>query len=333
MIINLFRSDQIAFAFALPVFAALLWFLPLAGNYGTNLYFPADSGGMPLYAAISGILGMLPVWMLSIVAWILVSFQGIYLNIIINTHEVLYKKSLLPGFFYIVIVSALPSCLSLHPVLFANLILMYVLDRILSLYKSGSPMHGIFDAGFFISIASLIYFPSIFIFPLVIIGLMTLLPFSLRGWIVATIGLCLPYFFTATYYFMVDRLDDFIALFASEIILSQPDLSLHLELPGWIISAWVIFLLAISVLKLLNNFYKNVIRTRNYQQIFLVLLILTGLSFYAADGITVWKLTFLAVPLSVLTGYYFLAVKKAWLTESLFWILAICIIWNHLISS
>ena len=67
-----------------------------------------------------------------------------------------------------------------------------------------------------------------------------------------------------------------------------------------------------------NNFFRNIIRTRNYQQVLLGLLFVSLLPWVIFGSVRHEVMLFIAVPLAVFLGYYFLAAKRLWLMELVF---------------
>jgi hypothetical protein len=90
-------------------------------------------------------------------------------------------------------------------------------------------------------------------------------------------------------------------------------------------------ILLFSLIKLRINYRKNVIRTRNFQQL-LFYYFLFGIGWlFLCNKIAVIHLAFLLVPAATFSAYYFLSAKrKIWIHETALWGLIVIIIWNHL---
>ena len=279
---------------------------------------------MPFYKLVM-LLFVFPNWLLKIIAIVLVSAQAIYLNIIINNNEVLYRNTNLPALIYPMVISFMPQLLWLHPILFVNAILLFALNRIFSTYKHPNPLSRYFDIGFLIAMASLFYFPAVFLILLVFVSLAIIRPFVWREWVSTIIGLLLPYFFISVYYFWTDRLNYFwlkvIPYQISDIFLLQ---SFYSYISKGIIAVTGIILI-LALIRLRTNFTKNAIKTREFQKITVVYLFLSILIYVITEDTFSYSIAITAIPASVLSAYYFLTLRKKWIYESLFfaWLLAI----------
>lgn len=329
MLIRFYKSSQPVALFTIPIVSGLL----CAGAYFFNSnFFPDVNFPMPFWLIVSAIpFFKLPLTTL-VLLWILISFQGIYLNRIIIKQEVLYKPSNLPGFIYVCVAGLLPAFIGFHPVIFVNTIMLFVADKILRLYKHVSPLTINYDIGLWISVASFFYLPSIAFALFFFISLSILRPFIWREWITATLGFVTPWFFLG----VASLLSDSFSI--TELFLSGNVQLLFVLRSAYassviVVASVVSAFLLLSLLKLRLNFYKNIIRMRNYQLIFLLWLVIA----LAISIIVYEKSLFIfslpAVPASVFISYYFLTLKKPWYFETLFILFAASVIYGYIFSS
>lgn len=325
MIAGIFKSKQPVAILLLPAFAIGIFTIAFF-----NVAPPVVELPMPFYSMIQSGISQMPPVLSFVIACLLVISQAWHLNTVVNNREVLYKTSYLPALFYVVFCSIIPSFMGLHPVLVVQSIMIFALDKIFKLYKHPAPLPLCFDIGFLISLASLVYFPSFAYFLFFAVSLVILRPFELRTWVTAILGLAAPWFFTAFYFFMSDSLNVFENILSQFRVEQKPDLS-AIDVQGITTTLIVISLcLAAALLKLRGNFYKNVIRTRSFQWIILILLLFTlGVPLFSLDK-DLYEFSMASIPLSVLIAYFFLAVKREWLTESLFVILLVLLVFNLL---
>ena len=275
--IRFFKSQQVATLFIIPVIVLLLWAQSFFGDS-----FVLKMEGMPLQNLLMNILASFPEFVQVLFGIAFVSFGAIYLSILVNRHEVLYRNSYLPAFMYVLLMSCALPLLQFHPVILVNLIMMVVLDKTFILFKVESPVSPLFDSSFLISIASLLYFPAAVFFILFLMAVAMLRPFNIREWVIAFVGFLLPYFFLCVYFFWTDQFQNGWnqiierfnpGLFKFEFVWSQPLL--------WLITIFSLLLL-LSFYHLRQNFYKNVIRTRAYQQILFLYLFIDCRDFFPA---------------------------------------------------
>ncbi len=327
MIIKLFKGQQPLVFIILPVAILLVWLFS-----GFHYFAIAADNGMPLYSLVVSVVSDWPSWGLSLLGFLIIGSQCLHLNWILNRYEVLYKTSYLPALIYFVFSAFLPQFVIFHPMLFVNSIMLFVLDKLMRLYKNPSPLAIDFDSCLLISIASMFYFPALIFCLLFFISLSILKPFSWRDWVVGFMGLVLPYFFVFVIYFLQDHLRGFI-----EILISTP-INRRIEMKrlipeGYQVTVTVISALFIAtILRLRNNFYKNDIRTRNYQQVIFFFILTSVACALATKEDMLFRLSIITIPLSVLVSYYFLSIKKAWFAETIFLILLATMIFNYSIS-
>lgn len=324
--LRFFKSPQPATLFVIPVIVFLLWIQA----FFTHPFVPNEAGSV-LYNLVTGFLNVFPDFIKVLIVMALISFEAIYLNNIFNRYEVLDKNSYLPAFIYVLLMSLALPLLQFHPVLLVNLVLLRALDKIFMLFKNDSPISPLFDSCFLLAIASMLYFPATVFFVLFLASLLILRPFNFREWMISFIGFSLPYFFLSVYLFWTNRfmdgwkdlLKNFIPQHLKfDFVIGKPLISL-LVLIG--------FLVLLATRKLMQNFYKNTVRTRSYQQILLLFFFFAATSSLFLKTIPLYQVTLLAIPLVVFLGYYFIAVKKrVWFSEMLLWLMIVFIIWNHL---
>jgi hypothetical protein len=114
------------------------------------------------------------------------------------------ETTLFSGLFYIIFISLLPENNDLSPVLIANTFILIALNQLFKTYKVTDATALIFNIGFLIGLATLIYPPYwIFIF-FGIISMVLMRNFKLVELLQYIIGFVLPFFFLNTYHFWYD---------------------------------------------------------------------------------------------------------------------------------
>jgi hypothetical protein len=323
--IRFFKSQQPATLFIIPLVVFILWFQAFFRQP-----FIVNENGTPLYNLFLNFLGSLPVFLQVLITMSFISIEAIYLNNIMNRYEVLYKSSYLPAFMYTLLMSLSFPLLSFNPVIPAAFFLIRALDKTFALFKNDAPVPPLFDGCFLIAVASLIYYPSAIFFVLFLVALAILRPFSVREWMISTIGFFLPYFFLGVYFFWTDQLKSGWKSVVENLVMHHAQKDFIITKPFFCLLVLLGFILLLSMNLLRQNFYKNVIRTRSNQQILLLFLILAAVSSWMLKVVSLYHFTLMGIPLSVFFGYFFLAVKKrVWLSELLLWSLIVLIVWNH----
>ncbi|TAH40129.1 MAG: hypothetical protein EYC69_12030 [Bacteroidetes bacterium] len=323
--IRFFKSPQPAALFAIPLIVILLWaerffdFPPAPETYE-----------MPLWTLFALLFTSLPSWINFFIFVSLISFQAIYLNLLANKHEVLYRNSYLPALFYVLLVSAIPSFLLIHPIHFVSLILLRIFDKVFSFHKHGRMILSIFDCGFLAATAALLYFPAIPILLLLMFSLSIMRPFNIREWLVLIIGYLVPFMFLSVLKFWNYELEEFWTQFFAKIMEPAGKMHMPSSLELQVLIVVVLFMLLLSWMRLRANYYKNIIRARTYQQILFFSFVLGIVSIFFSKDPGRINLIILTIPVSLWFAYYFVSQKKKmWFVEALLWVFIASIAWNH----
>ena len=286
---------------------------------------------MPLYMLLVHVFHGVPLWVTALVTLILVVVQAFYLNYLVNKFEVLYKPSYVPALIYVLLMSFSKDVLWMHPVIWVNLLLIASFHKVFLLFKNPNPIRLLFDAGFLIGLAFLVYAPAIVLFALLVLSLSMIGTLNLREWLIVVIGFALPFYFAGVWYFWNDGLGDFLKTLFNNVRNLRFDHNLHWTLAQKTEGVFILLLTILSLIKLRNHFYKNTIRTRINQRV-LIYSIFAGIAMLFLAPVMQWfDFTFFAFPLAVFIGYYFHGFKsRKWLGELLFVSLVATVIWNLL---
>jgi len=265
------------------------------------------------------------------ISLILIVLQAFYLTVVINRHSVLKENSHLPALLYVVLMSCFPEQLTFNPLLFTNFFIILFLNSLFHFYRIDSAVFQVFDAGLYIGIASLFYWPAMFLFPLIWAALIVLRPFSLREWIASVAGLLLPImaFAVILYWF------DLMSLASIEAIL-QPFYRVQFSAVynnTYFILFGILALIGIASLvsfsRELGTFAK--LRTRKYLALMIWFFLFAALSYLVSVKKSMVSLSFMAIPFSVLTSNYFLSLRNRIIAEVIFLILLAAVIYNQVL--
>lgn len=136
----------------------------------------------------------------------------IIVNFIINknnlTHDNLYALLL-----FVLLLGSFPEALFANKIILANLVLLISYRKIYSIKSGHNTTRKLFDAGFWIGIATLIYPLSIFYIALVFVAIIIYEKSYFKNLLIPIIGLATPLFLFFTYVFYFDKLELFLNLF------------------------------------------------------------------------------------------------------------------------
>ena len=328
MLVRIFRLSQpklVAFLI-LPVlfagFASYKW------NFST-----LPPNGLPFYDLIYSTFATFPSYVRVLLVSLLLFQQAIHLNYVLNKHELLLKKSWMPALMYVIIGSLLPPFQWFHPMIFVNTLLIFALDKVFQLYKNDRPLKLDFDTGFIIGLASMFYLPLLVFIFFFGSALILLRHFSWRDWVTGIIGVMMPLFFAFCYYFLTDHL----MLLYEKIMLAGIRRPKHLGdiFPkGYLFSILLIGVISLlSIFKQQANYFKNVTKTR-LNHLLIILFAITGIiTSLFTETPMVYRFYILVIPLSVWAAYFFLSMKRLWLSELILLLLISCWVYNYYITA
>jgi hypothetical protein len=257
-----------------------------------------------------------------VIAVLLLLVQAFLVNMLSINHRLSSEVNLFPGLFFILISCALPDFLYLSPVLIGNTFFLAALLELYGTYKNPACADNIFNAGIWIGVASLFYFPFLFLFVLVMAALNILRAFNIREQLMIVIGIFMPYFLTALYYFWFDRLDVFwnqqfgrnASFFSLGGIAWNWESFLKLSL-FLLLLVWVVFNSNIFLIK------KN-IQVQKKINILFWALAAAGFASIFQNNLTFEHLLMLAPPLGIFLGLTFTSMKPQW-AESLHFLMVV----------
>lgn len=321
MIIRFLKSNNPAALFVLPLIAIAIWSFSLA--------LPAPEPfkhAMPFYEFIGLPLASIP-WLGRLVGLLLVVGGAFLINYIVNENEILAKKSYLPALFYIVFMSNNSVMLNLHPLLFANIFILFAFNKILSSYRKDVAFSQVFDAGLLISVATLFYFPCIVFFPVIAVALVMFRTFNWREWMISFIGAFVPYALVITGYFWKGTLDYlFYDKMFFPIVLEKPAVELSQSFYFLLSVGWIIVIFSFG--KLFSGISTGSQKAKKAMILMLWMFVFSILSVFLAPEISTKYFSLLVIPTSVICSNYFLRQKKELWGEIIFIIFFVAIFVN-----
>ena len=321
MLIRLFKSKFYVQYIAFFILAILLW--------GDVLFHPQVNFAFSIkdYYTSEWFNSLISAnrYLATIVAFLLLFFQSLALNQILENNKLSEKTDLLPAVVYFVFMSSVPPLLSLHPVIVVNFLLILVIKFLLRIYHKQEAYDDVFTAGFLTGIASAIYFPAIFFLLFIWLSFVIYRIFSWREWIISIIGLIVPYLFIGVYFFWIDEFmiwaEDFVSLFCA---FHLPELKFRVY--TWIILACIGLLIFTAFIKLFPNLNKRKIDIRKKVNVLAAFFLLTIATSFYSGNLCVFHLCLVFIPFSALTASYFSSVKRIFIPEIMFAIIIILIL-------
>jgi hypothetical protein len=266
-----------------------------------------EGTSLPFYKLLAWLAGN-NYYLLMVAAFLIIIFSALIINNLCSENGISAKVSLLGGFLFIVVASALTFYTGMSPFIWANLLLLLLL-RLLYLFPS-STNHIVlsYNAGFLAGVASL-FFTQLFLF-IVVIWMAFLIhrSGSWRNYFVALTGALTPVLFLFTWYFWNDQTDMIVTLilgffdfpgFIAFLQMNKLDIALLI-----ILTVLVIF----SVFRSVPQLRKKNINLRRNLQITLYFFIFSVLIIFLTGKVNSFQL--IVIPSSIILVHTLSNLKK-----------------------
>jgi hypothetical protein len=291
------------------------------------LFLPAETMRgvqMPLFGFAAGFVAGFP--MLSkLAALLLLLGEAFLLNYIVQQHQLLTKKSWLPALLTVVLGSATGDLLQLSAPLLALLPLLLALHILAGTYRMDTAFSQVFNSGVLISLAALIYLPSLVFILFAIAALALIRPFIWREWIILLFGFLLPWIYVSAWYYWHDSLD----LFYNDLVLQpvlQRDFFLKLPPEAYPLTGIVALLLLTAIGRFISGSGAATMKTRKGISLMNWFLFAGLLALLPAQHFGAASLLPLLPPLAFVTANYFLLARRLWMAELLFGMLILAVV-------
>ncbi|MEJ7780896.1 MAG: DUF6427 family protein [Daejeonella sp.] len=263
-----------------------------------------------------------------ILAAFLLFIQSLVFNRIINSYNLLGKSTYLPALLYLSAGSLFVPFLILSPVLFCNILSLWMIEKFLSIYKRDQVGSVMYDLGMIVAVGTLIYFPFIAMLPILWISLIIFRPFNWRDWLAIVTGFITIFFFLAVFYYWNDSLDKFYQIWLP--LASKFPTNLRINYYDTLVLVPVAVILILGFFQLQKNFFRSVVQLRKSFQLLFFMFITGLISFYLKEDLRLYHFLLCAPPAAVLMAYYFVHATQRYVYEGLYAVLVAGIIYFQL---
>lgn len=301
--IKFFRQSYIIQYIIIAIIAIVLW-IPsfIFGNVDAVWRSPVT----PLYNLLADLLDFWPTAML-LFAFLLMAFNAVFFNSILTSNQLEGRVSTMGALVYLLMMNLLPSQTTFYPFLLSSVFLLMFVHTLFMLYQTPHPEIYLLNAGFYLSFATMCYFPSLVLALWGVIALSIIRRGSFRLHLIPFIGLLLPYFFYFSAHFLMNDLPEVLGRYTDFFQ------GFHLSFHGFnrlnvIVLAFLLLASAIPLVSPhLYSFEKSItIRAKVTMTVFL-LFFGVFLLFVGGDPI---QSGVIFIPLSILFSYEASALEK-----------------------
>lgn len=171
--LSFFKNSYISQQIAVVVIALVLW-LPA---FITKSAFIPSEFQTPLYNIIVSLLDFSP-FLLNAMAFFVYLLSVFLFNSVLSANRLVSKYSTIGAFAFVMMMCCSPELHSCYPFIFACPFILMAMHTLFLIYQTDAPENYMMNIGYFIGIASLFYYPSVF---LMIWVLLSLLIFRFKG--------------------------------------------------------------------------------------------------------------------------------------------------------
>lgn len=234
------------------------------------------------------------------------------------TRNSLTKKNSYGLYVFVLCFAIFPQTILHSEVLWANFFVLLALRRLISLRSHKHIKKKLFDAAFWIALASLFYFWAIVFFILVYVALLVYRITDPKNYVIPIVGVVTLAIMIVSYLIIKDI--EFVS-YASDLIDFSLDFSL-LNTRPFIIGTTILLSLGIwSLFFFVKNLRSQMKSYRPSFSLILVVLLLGFSILVLAPDKNGSELIFLFAPLAIIIANYIEVISEIWFKESLLWIL------------
>ncbi|MBR5602829.1 MAG: hypothetical protein IKW51_01260 [Bacteroidales bacterium] len=165
--LNFFKHSYLSQQIAVVVIALVLW-LPA---FITKSAFVPSEFNTPLYNIVVSLLDFSP-FMLNALAFIVYLLSVFLFNSVLSANRLVSKYSTVGAFCFVLMMCCSPELHACYPFIFACPFILMAMHTLFLIYQTDAPENYMMNIGYFIGIASLFYYPSIFLILWVMISFM-----------------------------------------------------------------------------------------------------------------------------------------------------------------
>ena len=247
-------------------------------------------------------------------ALFIISLTSVFVLDFLSNKNNLTKKNSYKILIFSLFIALLPETYLNSQILIANLFILLALRRIISLRSNKEIIKKLFDAAFWLSIATLFYFWSILFFILIVIGIILYRVVNIKNWIIPIVGILTVAIIWSSYMIIMGY--DLILYFQNLINFSF-DIS-TLNNKRIVISCTIILSYGIWSLLYFIRYLKAKSKKSRPSFIIIIFMIIISLLVVAvAPDKNGSEFLFLFAPLSIIITNYLETISEKWFKETL----------------
>lgn len=246
-------------------------------------------------------------------------FSVFVLDFLVNKNN-LTKQNSYKILLFVLFIAVLPETLMNSKTLLANLFLLFALRRIISLRSKKERKKKLFDASFWITIASLFYFWSVLFFALIIAALVVYVITDVKNWLIPILGVLTVAIIGVSYMILMDIN---VHNFLNSLIDVSFDFS-TLNSKRIIIGSTILLSFGVwSLFYYIKNLKSKTKSSRPSFSLIVIAAIIAIVVVVLSPLKNGSEFIFLFAPLAIIMTNYLEVISEKWFKETLLWVLVL----------
>lgn len=320
--LKFFRHSYIAQLVVIIVMALALWIPVFVSSLNDTI---TPDPVTPLCNLITGIFGSSHI-ALPIFTFAVFITSVLFFNSMLSVNQLVTRNSSIGAFVYVLCICSVPVQQEYYQFLIASPFIMMAMQTIYLIYQVEKPEMYLMNAGIFLSIASMIYFPSIILLLWVLLSMMVMDIRGGRYFLIPIVGFVFPYFLLFVWFYFSKTLVENIEAYGlafNELQLMRLELSTEN-----IAILIVVFILSmLSILKIRSGNTDNSISTRKKVNVTIMLMAFSVVMLFMQEPLMSNGLIFLV--LAVFASMALCYVKKTKIVDIIIILIMVAVFANH----
>ena len=213
----------------------------------------------PLYNLIAGLFDSSSSAM-TVLVFVVFGLSALFFNSMLSVNQLVTRNSSIGAFIFVLCICCVPIKDEYYPFLLAIPFIMMVIQTFYLIYQVEKPEPYLMNAGFFLALASMFYFPSIILIIWMLIAMLVMDFRDPKHFLIPIIGFFVPYFILfVCFYFnhtLVEKFNDYILAF-NEIGFEK----LGVNTADWMVLVIAFALTWLSIMVILSDKTDNAVAT------------------------------------------------------------------------
>ena len=254
------------------------------------------------------------IWYHYLTSTTIILILAFYFNFILNKNKIVEKNGYLPALLFVLTSSLMADFNLVTNELIAFVIVFISVFSLYNTILNDSNHSGLFDAGFYMGLATLVYKPIFFLVFFLLICVIILRTVHIRDLILTILGFFIPVFLVGTYCFLINRF----SLFSTHLF---PSITHHILLfkQHEILEYAKLIILGVfimgGILKGQTESIKSIVPVRKFYGISLLLILGLLPTLLFADKLWITAFIFFVIPFSFYLYTIVKDVKRIWIAE------------------